>query len=250
MIKHIPNTITLINLFSGCMAIVYALEGRYLWVLILIAVALLADFLDGLVARALNVKSELGAQLDSLADGVTFGVLPGIIYYILIENATATSIMEAVGNTANYNAPFFQLKHIAFMFPLFAVYRLGKFNIDTRQTSSFLGLATPAAALFVAGLLMIELFQPKYFTELTTDLYFLLGTLGVLSGLMVSEIPMFSFKLNGLSWKGNETQIIFLIICIPIIIFLKWACLPILILWYILSSMIGPLVFKPSSPNN
>jgi CDP-diacylglycerol--serine O-phosphatidyltransferase len=201
------------------MGIVYCLEGKYLWVLLLIGIALLADFADGLVARALNVKSELGKQLDSLADGVTFGVLPGVIFYVLIENATNLPILQSGGNTANFHQSFFHLEHFGFLFPLFAAYRLGKFNIDTRQTSSFLGLATPAAALFVAGLLMIYYFKSAPFLALVENFYFLAGCIAALCALMVSEIPMFSFKINGLGWKGNETQIIFLLVCIPIIIF-------------------------------
>ncbi len=232
------------------MGIIYCLEGRYVWVFILIGLALIADFADGLIARALNVKSELGKQLDSLADGVTFGVLPGIIFYVLIENATNVPIIDGIGNTANYHQTFFHLEHVGFIYSLFAIFRLGKFNIDTRQTSSFLGLATPAAALFVAGLLMIFHFKPPYFLALVQNVYFLIGCVVALAALMVSEIPMFSFKINGLGWKGNETQIVFLLVCIPILLLLKWAALPILIIWYMLSSIVIPKLLSPSKPDN
>jgi CDP-diacylglycerol--serine O-phosphatidyltransferase len=172
------------------------------------------------------------------------------MFYVLIENATNTPIIEGLGNTADYYQTFFHLEHIGFLYSVFAVFRLGKFNIDTRQTSSFLGLATPAAALFVLGLLMIFHFKTPYFLDLVQNVYFLIGCVVALSALMVSEIPMFSFKVNGLGWKGNETQFVFLLVCIPILLLLKWASLPGLMIWYILSSVIIPQVIKTSKPNH
>lgn len=242
MKKHIPNIITLLNLFCGALGIIYALEGKYNWVFLLVGVSLLADFADGLVARALNVKSELGAQLDSLADGVTFGVLPGIILYILMQEAFGADYVEGIGHMADYNARILKIEHFGLLFPLFAIYRLGKFNIDTRQTENFLGLATPAACMFVLGLLLIYQKQGPFFLDLVNNGYFLMSVTIMLSVLMVSELPMFSFKLKGLQWKGNESRFIFLLLCIPTIIFLKWSALPVIILLYILASILDGVI--------
>jgi CDP-diacylglycerol--serine O-phosphatidyltransferase len=118
------------------------------------------------------------------------------------------------------------------------VVRLGKFNIDTRQTDSFLGLATPAASLFVVGLLMINYFDAPIFAQWLDSEVFLIISCVVLSGLMISEIPMFSFKVHGMMWKGNESRVIFLVLCIPAILILKWAALPFVILLYILISIL------------
>lgn len=237
MKKHIPNTITLVNLACGSLAVIYTLEGRYIWVLILVIISLVADFADGLIARALNVKSDLGKQLDSLADGVTFGLLPGIILYVLIQNAFAIPLSEDITNTIQYQPTFLRMEHLGLLYTIFAIFRLGKFNIDTRQSENFIGLATPAAALFVLGLLMIYQFQGPYFLELVQNGYFLIGTTVCLAALMISELPMFSFKINGLKWKGNEMRFIFLLLCIPAILFLKWSCLPVIIVLYAVASV-------------
>ncbi|MEZ5007947.1 MAG: CDP-alcohol phosphatidyltransferase family protein [Chitinophagales bacterium] len=237
MKKHIPNTITLINLACGALAVIYTLEGQYNWVFILVVISLIADFADGLIARALNVKSDLGKELDSLADAVTFGLLPGIILYVLIQNAFAIPISDAFTNTANYNQPILRIEHLGLLYTIFAIFRLGKFNIDTRQSENFIGMATPAAALFVLGLLMIYKFEGPYFYDLVQNGYFLIGATVALSALMISELPMFSFKINGFQWKGNEMRFIFLILCIPTIILLKWAALPAIIILYAFSSV-------------
>jgi len=244
MIKHIPNSVTLINLACGCLGVVYCLEGSYGYVMILMAASLLADFADGMLARLLNAKSELGVQLDSLADAVSFGVLPGTILYVLLEQAVSTPIMDGVPTVANYSETLFRMEHLGFVFTLFAILRLGKFNIDTRQTDSFLGLATPAASLFVLGLLMIKYFNAPIFSIWLESELFLLVLTSVLAGLMVSELPMFSFKVSGTMWKGNESRVIFLVLCIPLLFFLKWAALPFIILLYVLISTLEDMVLS------
>lgn len=244
MKKHIPNFITLINLFCGCLAIIYALEGHYNWVFVLVLVSLIADFADGFIARALNVQSTLGKELDSLADATTFGVLPGIILYILIQEAFAVPLLENVSGTANYNQAILRVENIGLLFPIFAIYRLGKFNIDIRQSENFIGLNTPSASMFVYGLLMIHKFQGPYFLEIVQNGYFLIGVTVVLSALMISELHMFSFKFKGLKWKGNEARFVLLGLCIPAIVFLKWSCLPIIVILYLLSSILDQAVFQ------
>src|SRR4051812_35201657 len=135
MKKHIPNALTLLNLFSGCIGIAACFNNRVTLVPLFIGIALVADFLDGFIARLLNVKSDLGAQLDSLADMVTFGVLPGVMLYRALGFS-----MEAMF------FPYFPLRYFVFLYTVFACLRLAKFNLDARQTTKFIGLATPAAA--------------------------------------------------------------------------------------------------------
>lgn len=235
MTKWIPNAVTMINLACGCLATIYSLEGKYLYVLLLMATSLLADFADGLLARILNARSELGVQLDSLADAVSFGLVPGTILYVLLE--------EAIGRPfVDYHEPIVRLEHIGFLYTVFAVLRLGKFNIDDRQTDSFLGLATPAAALFVGGLLLIRHFEVPFMMDWLANEYLLIGITVALCALMISEIPMFSFKVNGLMWQGNQARVIFVVVAILLGFFLKWAALPAIILAYILISLIQTLM--------
>ncbi len=246
MKKHIPNTITLLNLACGSLAIIYALEGRYIWVFILVLISLIADFADGFIARALSVQSDLGKELDSLADATTFGVLPGIILYILIQEAFAIPILEDISHTLDFNQAILRIEHFGLFFPIFAIYRLGKFNIDTRQSENFIGLNTPAASMFIYGLLMIHKFQGPYFLELIQNGYVLIAVTVSLSLLMISEIQMFSFKFKSLEWQGNEARFLFLMFCIPAIVFLKWSCLPVIILLYMLFSVLDQMVFSSS----
>ena len=251
MVKQIPNIITLINLACGCLAVVNVLEGKYLLVFYLVGASLLADFLDGMVARILNAKSELGAQLDSLADAVSFGVLPGAILYVLIESAIGISIMENMPTTANYYQAILRIEHLGFLFTLFAIYRLGKFNIDTRQTSSFLGLASPGATLFVIGLLMVYYFEGPYFYSLLANEYLLIGITIALGLLMISEFPMFAFKIGGGDPnERNEVQLIFLVLCVPCLYFLKFSALPVIIILYMVMSIIKTLIEKKLARSN
>lgn len=227
MTKHIPNAVTLANLASGCLGVVFCLEGRYEWVMILIGFSMIADFADGLLARALKANSPLGIQLDSLADAVSFGVLPGAILYVLIG--------EAAGDTGS---GLLRLPHLGFLFSVFAAYRLGKFNIDTRQSQHFLGMATPAATLFVLGLLMTWHFKAPVLGWLLGSPVALIAATGVLCALMVSEIPMFSFKLKGLRFKGNEAQVVFLVLSLPLALYFKWAALPFIMALYVAVSLV------------
>ncbi len=152
MTKHIPNSLTLLNLFSGCCGIVACLQNEYSLVPVFIGISLLADFLDGFVARALNVKSELGGQLDSLADMVTFGVLPGIMLYSIMHyNVNLLSLHTSFEPKSILQDAWIL---IAFIYTLFACLRLAKFNLDTRQTENFIGLNTPSGAIFILGFYM------------------------------------------------------------------------------------------------
>ncbi|MBX7226454.1 MAG: CDP-diacylglycerol--serine O-phosphatidyltransferase [Chitinophagales bacterium] len=226
MIKqHIPNALTMLNLLCGVLGIICCINGEIYAVPVLIAVALVADFLDGFVARALNVKSELGKQLDSLADCVTFGVLPGIILLFLFQvNSNGILGFSILHPTIAFSA---------FLYPIFAALRLGIFNIDTRQTTTFIGLPTPAGAMFILGLLLIYLMKSPGMMEWVTNPLMLVITSIGLAFLMVSPIPMFSLKMNFKNWKENKIQLVFILIAIVSIAVLREVALPFIMLVYI-----------------
>lgn len=225
MRRHLPNAITLLNLFCGACACLCLLYGRLEWAIGLVAIGALADLLDGMLARWLKVHSELGKQLDSLADMVSFGLVPGIILYGLI----AASFQGHWPRDLEVRAlP-------AFLITLFAALRLGKFNLDERQTEGFIGLPTPACTLFMIGLLEMYL-SPGIFARFFQPItYYLLVML--FSALMVSEIPMFSFKFKSLQWAGNEIRIIFAAIAGVILVLWSIAGLALVVLLYVLISI-------------
>jgi len=226
MKKHIPNAITLSNAFAGCCALAATYAEQFLWVAILVGVGLMADFLDGAVARALRVKSEIGKQLDSLADMITFGAVPGAVFYQLLnQNLPAESTVLNI----------FALP--GFLFTVFAGYRLAKFNIDNRQSLSFIGLPTPAATIFVLGLLLIAHFDSFGFRQMVLQPWLLYLCIAALSWLMVSELPMFSLKFARFQWQGNEIKFIFAAISLVLLLLLREAALVVIILFYVLISI-------------
>lgn len=230
MKQSIPNIITLLNAFAGSVALVFIFQQNWSAVLFCIAVGLVADFLDGAVARALGVSSELGKQLDSLADMITFGVVPGaIMYQLLLKQLIAT----------NWNI---HLAFLGFLITVFACLRLARFNLDTRQTDSFIGLPTPACTFFIIGLLLIE-WQQLIGANLLKEPIVLLGLTGLLAWLMVSPIPLFSLKFKDFKWQGNAIRFIFLGIVMGLFVFLKAAALVPIIGVYVLLS-IGYNVMK------
>ena len=206
MCKQIPNIITLANLFSGCIAIVMAFNGNFLWVVIWVLIAAAFDFFDGLAARLLKVSSKMGAELDSLADVVSFGVAPASAVFMMLKEFTLyPDFLQSIQEYIPY---------LVFLIPVFSAYRLAKFNLDTRQTSSFLGLPTPANGLFwvsfVYGVHNHASVEGYY-------LYLTIAFIAVLSILMVSEIPMFSLKFKKLQFKGNERQFIIVVLMIALV---------------------------------
>lgn len=225
MLRHLPNAITLLNLFCGACASLCLLYGRLEWAIGLVALAALADLLDGLVARWLKVHSELGKQLDSLADMVSFGLVPGLILYVLIANAL------------NGEWPHdLEIRALpAFLITLFSALRLGKFNLDERQTDGFLGLPTPGCTLFMIGLLGFYLSPNAYFNFLLHPVALYAITI-LFSMLMVIEIPMFSFKFKSLQWTGNEIRIIFAAIAGLLLLLWQIKSLSAIVLLYILTS--------------
>ena len=198
--KHIPNAITLLNLVFGCCALLCILYGQYVEGFVFIIAAVAADYADGLFARLLNVHSELGKELDSIADMVSFGVVPGAIYYQLLlialgQEEASTLVYAAVPG---------------FFLSAFSGLRLAKFNLDTRQTEGFIGLPTPSSTMFVTGLMLIYALDSYGLGNMVVSspavLYLLIA---LQSYLLVSEIPMFALKFKSLRWAGNEVKFIF-----------------------------------------
>lgn len=223
MNKHIPNTITLVNLFSGCCALVSVLNDQFVLAFWFLLASMTADYLDGAVARLLEVNSPLGKELDSFADMVSFGVVPGAILYMLL-----TKGMPFAQSTLAWGAlPAFALS-------AFAGLRLAKFNLDTRQEEYFLGLPTPSCTLFVVGLMLIYEYDSFQLQSLVIQPIFLYACILILSFLLISEVPMFNFKFSSFAWKGNEIRYSFAVLTIVLLIFLKEAAFSVLISLYIL----------------
>ncbi|QBQ42182.1 CDP-diacylglycerol--serine O-phosphatidyltransferase [Sphingobacterium psychroaquaticum] len=218
MKKHIPNTLTCLNLFSGCIGVLFALEGEFLYVFYCILASGIFDFFDGMVARALHVKSNIGKELDSLADMVSFGFLPGTILFMLFKEASDAAY----------------LPYIAFLVTVFSALRLAKFNIDERQTTDFIGLNTPMNTFFIISLPFIAQQYPQLVYNVPVLLVITVGT----SLLLVSEIKLFSMKLTTMAWYPNRFKYIFLMISVLLLIVFKFVALPFVLLIYIVMSLL------------
>ena len=225
--KYIPNTITCLNLSSGCFATVSALQGNLGAAIAWIIIAAIFDFSDGLAARLLKAYSPLGKELDSLSDIVSFGVAPGMSLYVLLEAAASSLGCGGIQ----------WLAYLAFAIPVFSGLRLAKFNIDDRQTTSFIGMPVPAHAL-LWGSLSYAL-QPLIASNALCILVACLAASLLTSYLLVSEIPMFSMKVKTLKWKGNELR--YLLVCCGILFIVLFGFLGIAgsILLYISLSLIN-----------
>lgn len=227
--KHIPNTLTCCNLISGCIATCFAFFHSPELALLWIVIGAVFDFFDGMSARLLKVSSPIGKELDSLADDVTFGVAPSTIIF---SQLLVMDYPEFLGVVSDY-VPF-----VAYIMAAFSALRLAKFNLDERQTLGFIGLPTPANALFWGSLIV----GAGHWLESSPwcTLLLIAGTL-VSSWLLVSEIPMFALKFKHWGWKGNEVKYGFLITCIPLLIIFKVSAFAIIIAWYVLLSAIVDL---------
>ena len=224
--KHIPNLITLLNLFCGCIALIFASRLNYEMAFLFVCLGIFLDFFDGFFARLFNVSSPLGLQLDSLADMVTSGVVPGYVMFLLLSGA----------ENADSNYDF--LPYLGFIITLGSCYRLANFNIDTRQTDSFIGLPTPANALFILSLPMIKDGSSLIGLEILINPYILLAITVFSAFILNAEIPLFSLKVKEISFKKSMVQIIFLIVSLLLLIFFGYAGIPLLICTYILLSVI------------
>ena len=240
--RHIPNAITLVNLFSGSIAAIFAVQGDLVMAAIFVALGIFFDFFDGLAARLLDVKSELGLQLDSLADMVTSGVVPGIVMYQLFRQALPGSAVQPTDWTSGqdlleWNLPLLAL--FGLLVTLASGYRLAKFNIDERQTDSFIGLPTPANALLILSLPLILIFQPQpYLVDIILNPWFLAGLTLFSCFMLNAEIPLFALKFSSWSFAENKVRYLFLIFCVILLVFLQFAAIPVIILSYVIVSML------------
>ncbi len=234
----IPNIITLCNAFFGCLAVLSIFSGQTVWLPWMLGICLLADFADGLAARLLKQSSPIGKELDSLADVISFGLLPGAIYYLLLCKSMGQEVLE-------FDNPNSYLPALGFVMTAFSALRLAKFNTDSRQTEHFIGLNTPANTIFTLGLLLTVENNNLGLSQLLINLPLLIILIGLFSFLLISEIPIFSFKFKSLGWSGNEIRFGFLIASLAALIILPlgpamMAC----ILLYLLISILLMLIKK------
>ncbi len=218
---HIPNFLTVCNLASGSVGTVLAFEGHWLWAGTMIWLGALFDFFDGFAARMLKRYSPIGGELDSLADLVTFGFLPSSIVYVLLKET---------------GSPVY-LPFTAYLLVIFSALRLAKFNIDERQATRFYGLPTPASALFISALPFIVA-GGEGWRHWVQSPWMLVSVVIILSWLMVSDIPLFSLKFKTFSWIENRIRYIFLILSLILILFFKFAAVPIIIILYVTLSLL------------
>jgi CDP-diacylglycerol--serine O-phosphatidyltransferase len=236
--KHVPNLITLLNLSSGLIALVYAFDTNWQMAFLWVAIGIFFDFWDGFFARILHVKSELGLQLDSLADMVTSGVVPGMVMFQLLANIAD---LQEEGSQDYDNFYMSMLPFLGFIITLGSCYRLAKFNIDTRQTDSFIGLPTPANALFIMSLpvILVHSDGDSFIFSILSNPYILIG-ISLLSAYMLNaEIPLFSLKIKYFNWETNKIQFVFLIVSIVLLFILQYVAIPVIILFYVALSAVN-----------
>lgn len=253
MKKHIPNFITLLNLLSGCIAIIFALNSNFTAAALLVGIGIIFDFLDGFLARLLNVKSDLGVQLDSLADLVTSGVVPGIIMFKLLELAVGAP--DLTEQTNGWNTIFSLKGFKSSMVPiaglaitLASAYRLAKFNIDEDQQTYFKGLPTPANALLILSLPLILEFQNNDLMNSTIlNPYFLVLLTAVSCFLLNAPIKLFSLKFSSGGFAKNASRYIFLALCVVTLAVFQFAAIPVIIAIYIGMSVLDNISARKRS---
>ncbi len=225
MKKHLPNTITCCNLICGCIATGAAFHGQYLYAVMMIVAGAVFDFFDGMTARALGVSSPIGKELDSLADVVTFGVAPGAMVFYLFHQVHCPELLLPLRDVLPYTA---------LLMPAFSALRLAKFNLDARQSTQFIGLPTPANALFWGSAI---LGQHAFLVSLKFNAVFLFLFMLLFCFLLVAEVPMLALKFKNLTWRDNRERFIFLAGCLPCFL-LGGSCFAAIILWYVAVSVV------------
>ncbi|MEO7312627.1 MAG: CDP-alcohol phosphatidyltransferase family protein [Chitinophagaceae bacterium] len=248
--KQIPNIVTLLNLFCGCIAILFTLQNgiaivespdgtaqmmalpEQIWLASLfIGIAAVVDFFDGFVARLIGASSEMGKQLDSLADVVSFGVAPGMIIYQLLRLSVAKSD-DGLDTSILWLMP-------AFVLPCAAAYRLAKFNLDTRQSYSFRGTPVPSVGLTVAAFPLIYWHSNhEWVLNLLLNKWFLYAVVAAMSWLMISDIPIMSNKFKEKTLNTNIPKLLFLLIAILGGVLLGWLSVPLIFVAFVLLSVI------------
>ncbi len=242
MKKHIPNLITLLNLLSGVIAVILAVQGDLIGAALFVIIGIIFDFFDGFVARLLGVQGELGKQLDSLADVVTSGVVPGIAMFQMLTYSLN-------GGHLNHKDFYHVITEVSAL-PLFgllivaaAAYRLANFNIDMRQTSSFIGVPTPASALFVLSFpLILNYGDSEFAISLITNTWFLLAVTILSCYMMNANIPLFGLKFRNFNFQDNWMKYLFLTLSLIMLIVLKVIAIPLIIVSYVLLSIIDNII--------
>jgi len=232
--KHIPNIVTLGNLFCGTLATIFAVGGHFEMTALFVVLGIFLDFFDGFFARVLKVSGELGKQLDSLADMVTSGVVPGIVLFVLLGNNQ--QIPYEIDSEFKFSMG---LPLLGLIITLSACYRLAKFNLDTRQSESFIGLPTPAMSLFIVSLPLVQMHSDIDFVkDLIGNNYFLIGITILFSFLMNSEFHLFSLKFKNYGVKENLFKYILILFSIILLITIEYLAVPVIIISYIILSML------------
>ena len=232
--KHIPNVVTLGNLFCGTLATIFAVSGHFEMTALFVVLGIFLDFFDGFFARVLKVSGELGKQLDSLADMVTSGVVPGIVLFVLLGNNQQLPYDIHAEFKISMGLPL-----IGLLVTLSACYRLAKFNLDTRQSESFIGLPTPAMSLFIVSLPLVQMHSDIDFVkDLIGNNYFLIGITILFSFLMNSEFHLFSLKFKNYGVKENLFKYILILFSIILLITIEYLAVPVIIISYVILSML------------
>ncbi len=259
LLQKIPNLLSLVNMSLGAIASIYILQStdivqihdmvKYefevrpsptnlnglIQAAFLVIIASFIDFFDGFLARYLEAESDIGGELDSLSDMITFGLVPGLVFYTLIGEAYRLN-PDAMSYTA---LPFY----FGLLVTLFSALRLAKFNVDDEQSHGFKGLPTPAAAIFVVSLPLVLFVDRWGFRELLMNRWVLFGLVAVISYLLTSNLAMFSLKFKHFSWSGNEVRYLFLLFIIASLVIAAMAAaiyiaIPVIIIVYIISSLL------------
>lgn len=254
VLKHIPNAITCGNLLCGCFALIKIFDGEMVTASYLVGLAMVLDFFDGFAARLLKVSSPIGKDLDSLADMVTFGLVPGFMMFSMINlcmpgQLVSTFIsqplraLNSLGVASNFPS---YLSYTAFIIPVLSAVRLAKFNNDTRQSDSFIGLPTPANAMFICSLPLIgnQYINDLPGYDLIYNPWLYVGISVVMSLLLVTELPLIALKFKQFGWKGNEIRYLFLGLCALLLVLLQVTAIPFIILLYILLSIVNNIFLK------
>ena len=242
MIRHLPQLLTLLNVLSGCIAVVFAVLNELHLAAMFVIIGIFFDFFDGLAARALNVQSELGIQLDSLADMITCGVVPGIVMFQLLGMSQTGGWNVDQFNPAMREGPIgwdSLLPFLGFIITLSSAYRLARFNIDEDQVTSFIGLPTPANALLIISFPLILLYQGNdTLNALILNPWFLIGVTILSSFLLNARIPLFALKFKTWSFKDNALRYIFILVSLVFLMTMKYLAVAAIVVFYILSSVI------------
>jgi len=247
MKRHIPNILTLLNVLSGCVAVVFAVWNQWELTALFVFIGILFDFMDGLAARILKVQTDFGIQLDSLADMITSGLVPGIVMFQLLNMSQTGGwnmqhVMEMTDTMQWISTKATLLPFFGFLITLASGYRLARFNTDENQVTSFIGLPTPANALLIISLPLILIYHANdTLNTIILNPWFLIGMVVVSSFLLNAPIELFAFKFKNWTFKDNALRYIFILVSLFLLGTMKFLAIPAIILFYIVSSLVNTL---------